>query len=77
MKGDLATLSHLGRIGRRSARSGREAIEPARITDRHGLGLTASAVLRGVVSLLSALGFHRMVSQNRSKTLLPAAYAVR
>ena len=55
----LVAEGSLERVGR-----GRYRSPNARITEHHGLALTAAAVPRGVVCLLSALVFHGIGTQN-------------
>jgi len=49
---------------------GRYRSPAARITENHGLALTAAAVPRGVVCLLSALVFHGLGTQNPTEVWL-------
>jgi predicted transcriptional regulator of viral defense system len=55
----LVAEGRLERVGRGRYRSPR-----SRVTENHGLALTAAAVPRGVVCLLSALVFHGLGTQN-------------
>jgi predicted transcriptional regulator of viral defense system len=55
----LVAEGTLERVGR-----GRYRSPKAHVTEHHGLALTAAAVPRGVVCLLSALGFHGIGTQN-------------
>jgi predicted transcriptional regulator of viral defense system len=49
---------------------GRYRSPAARVTENHGLALTAAAVPRGVVCLLSALVFHGLGTQNPTEVWL-------
>lgn len=55
----------LERVGR-----GRYRSPSANVTEHHGLALTAAAIPRGVVCLLSALVFHGIGTQNPSEVWL-------
>ena len=61
----LVAEGALDRVGR-----GRYRSPKAQVTEHHGLALTASAVPRGVVCLLSALVFHGIGTQNPSQVWL-------
>jgi predicted transcriptional regulator of viral defense system len=58
----LVAEGALERVGR-----GRYRSPTANVTEHHGLALTAAAVPRGVVCLLSALVFHGIGTQNPSE----------
>ena len=61
----LVAEGTLERVGR-----GRYRSPSADVTEHHGLALTAAAVPRGVVCLLSALVFHGVGTQNPSEVWL-------
>ncbi len=68
----LVAEGALERVGR-----GRYRRPNTRVTEHHGLALTAAAVPRGVVCLLSALVFHRVGTQNPTEIWLAVARRAR